>query len=691
MFIQHRRPLLRSSIMCSVLTSLITLGPIFTAAASPDLVILQNGEPVGFVKIQQDAKHTLQINYEVEQNARGAKLDVQFISDEQGYPLDWRIQGTSLMGGSVNEYFIQDGSTARWESQADAGEVSAESPAVYISNDGTPWELGLYARLLLQQDSKALNVLPGGSMAISELDQTSFQYNDHSVPVTLYKISGINLSPDYLLLDANQELFAVYGRLDSMVLQQDYIGLVDELATYFSAARLADIEDMQQGLAHRAEAPVYINNARVLNIRTGTLSKPSVVRIEDEKITDIQPMGRLQIPSNVITVDAEGGTLVPGLYDMHSHTSDTSGLYYLAAGVTGTRDMGNNHRWLESLLAEQDEGRVIGPHIYRTGFIEGRSEYNAQTGIIADTLQDALDAVRWYAGHNYPQIKLYNSIHPEWVEPMVALAHELGIRVSGHVPAFVSPDQVIEWGYNDIAHMNQLVLGWLLEEGEDTRTTLRLTAMQRTAMLDLESDAVRHTIQLMKDNNVALDTTLVILERLMGSRAGAVPAGDIDYLDHAPIGYQRYRKRTFVQLPDAATDSAYQESITALLHITKLLYDNGITLLPGTDDTTGFTVHREIELYTLAGISNAEALRLGSLGAAEYLGWEERTGAIEPGMLADFFLIDGNPLEDIRHIKAPRMVFKAGDMYFPADIYRALGFRPFGSSPSVTFPSITGQ
>ena len=98
-----------------------------------------------------------------------------------------------------------------------------------------------------------------------------------------------------------------------------------------------------------------------------------------------------------------------------------------------------------------------------SGFIEGRSPYSARTGFIAETLPEALRDVHWYADRGYIQIKIYNSMNPEWVKPLAAEAHALGLRVVGHVPAFTTPDRMIEDGYDEITHINQLMLGWLIK------------------------------------------------------------------------------------------------------------------------------------------------------------------------------------------------------------------------------------
>jgi imidazolonepropionase-like amidohydrolase len=188
----------------------------------------------------------------------------------------------------------------------------------------------------------------------------------------------------------------------------------------------------------------------------------------------------------------------------------------------------------------------------------------------------------------------------------------------------------------------------------------------------------------MKKHGTAVDPTTIILERLMTSRAGSIQRGDVDYIGHMPIGLQRYRKRTYVTLASPEEDQRYMKAFDKALQTVKLLHDSRIQLLPGTDDATGFALHRELELYTLAGIPAPEALRLGTLAASQYLGHADRIGTIERGKLADMVLVQGDPTKDIRAIKQPRLVMKGGVVYFPNEIYDALGIEPFATVPRVT-------
>jgi len=143
--------------------------------------------------------------------------------------------------------------------------------------------------------------------------------------------------------------------------------------------------------------------------------------------------------------------------------------------------------------------------VIRSGFIEGKSPHSANNGILVDSQAAAIEAVRWYGARGYWQIKIYNSMNPAWVPAMVKEAHALGMRVAGHVPAFSTADQMIEAGYDEMTHINQFMLGWVMTQGEDTRTLFRLTALKRVPGLDLQSPKVQHTIQMMVDGHKATE------------------------------------------------------------------------------------------------------------------------------------------------------------------------------------------
>lgn len=655
------------------------------AATTQRLVVVANGEKVGTVAAQIDGPKVT-VDYAVNDNGRGPKHHVDLTLGTNGIPVAWTVQGTSLMGGAVSETFRWEAGKARWKSQADAGEVDARQAALYVLNDENPWALGVYAQALLKAKGHALDLLPAGRMRLVELGPRRIGTGAKAVDVKLYRLEGIQLNPSYVFLDGKGQLFAVPSGF-GITVRDGYEEHAPALKRATGEADEARAVELQKQLAHRYDVPVRLRNVRVFDPKTGQVGGPSTVVVMRDRITAVLPAGQDTADAkDQVVIDGQGGVLVLGLHDMHSHTSLNSGLFYLAAGVTATRDMGNDNAFLQWMLPQVDAGKLAGPRITPNGLLEGRSPFSARLGVIPETLEDAQRAVDWYADRGYFQIKIYNSMNPDWVRPIADMAKRRNMGMTGHVPAFDTPDRVIADGYDEITHLNQLVLGWLLKDGEDTRTPLRLTALARAATLDLNSAPVQKTVNLMADRHIALDPTAVVIERLMLSRAGAMPPGDADYLDHLPIGIQRYRKRTFVPLKSEADDKAYAVAFTKLLDTLKMLHGRGIKLLPGTDDETGFTVHRELELYTLAGMTPAEALTLGTLGAAQHLKQDAQLGTIERGKLADFLLVAGDPTRDIKAIKKARLVFKGGAVYQPSEIYEALSIKPFSTTPPMTVP-----
>jgi hypothetical protein len=653
-----------------MLTSLLMLAATLGSAGTERFSIVANNEKVGRILVEQHAS-TIDIDYAVNDNGRGPKHKEHLILSAGGIPTEWSIEGTSLMGGNVAEHVSWKDGTQTWSSQADHGETQAASPRLYIGNDASPWALGMYARALLKAPGHSLAVLPSGELKLEKLRAVTV----HNVVLNAWLLSGVSLTPELILLDGQNRLF---GQLSGeLLVREGYEDQYEALQKLGQTLTLERLQAVQKRVAHTFATPVRFRNVHVFNPQSQDLGPLVSLVVYRGEITTVGAESKVNSTDDEVSIDGRGGTLVAGLHDMHSHNNLWSGLFYLAAGVTSVRDMGNNNTQLQDLIQRLDAGELPGPHIIPSGFLEGRSPYSARIGFIPANLQEGLRDVHWYADRGYIQIKIYNSMTPDWVKPLATEAHSLGLRVVGHVPAFATPDRMIEDGYDEVTHINQLMLGWLLDPKEDTRTPLRLTAMARAADLDLNSPRVRHTVELMRSHHTGLDTTAVILERLMLSRAGQVAAQDAPYLDHMPIGYQRYRKRSFVNFKDEAERTRYDQAFSKILDTLKMLNNEGIRLWPGTDDTTGFTVHRELELYVQAGMSAAQSLRRGTFDCDQYLGRDQRYGSLERAKRADFFLIPGDPTRDISAIRQIELVMKDGVVYYPSEIYGELGIRPF--------------
>jgi imidazolonepropionase-like amidohydrolase len=325
---------------------------------------------------------------------------------------------------------------------------------------------------------------------------------------------------------------------------------------------------------------------------------------------------------------------------------------------------------------EFDSGAGIGPRITMRGFMDGRGPYTGPTKVFVDDEAEARSAIDYYAKHGYEGIKVYSSIKPGLVPTITKLAHEKGLRVSGHVPAFMTAQQFVEAGADEIQHVNMLFLNFFFDDVKDTRTPQRFIAVaERGAALDLNSQRVRSFVQFLKDRNTVVDPTLTVFEGLFTDRPGRMSASYAAIADRLPPQVRRSYLAGGLQVPQGK-DALYRESQLATLRMTKLLYDSGITIVAGTDGLPGFTLHRELELYVQAGISPADVLRIATLGAARVAKRDRELGSIAPGKLADLVLVDGDPAKSIGDIRRPTLVVKDGAFYEPAALYKALGIEP---------------
>jgi hypothetical protein len=249
------------------------------------------------------------------------------------------------------------------------------------------------------------------------------------------------------------------------------------------------------------------------------------------------------------------------------------------------------------------------------------------------------------------------------------------MKVSGHIPAFMTAEQAVMQGFGEITHANMLFLNF---QGDtlDTRTPARFTAVaQYGAELDLESDSVQDFLQLLKDREVIVDPTVSIWEGMFTGRPGEVSPNFEPVADRLPPTVRRGFLAGGLPVPDEM-DMRYRESFQRILDMVAEVYEQGITIVPGTDAMAGFALHRELELYERAGIPAAQVLRIATLGSAEVAGRADQLGSIEPGKLADMILVDGDPTARMSDIRNVRLVMKDGVLFDAASLYRAIGVAP---------------
>jgi imidazolonepropionase-like amidohydrolase len=661
-------------LMASVL--FLTLSLLCTADAGAQQTlrysIVSNGRSAGSEVDTFAAKGQIDSTFEFNDRGRGPKIEAHYIVDSNGSPLRTDITGVDYLKAPVDEHFSLEGGIGRWKSTSENGQAAA--PGFYVSNNGPAGELALMVSALLKAKGAPLKLFPAGEARVEKMTDVTVESHGKKMHVTEYGITGLAFDPTTVWLDDDQHFFGSPSKWFAFLRKgwedtNDQLFALDRKAQDDRNARLAT------ELASHPKHDVAIQHVRVFDSEQATVREDQTVVIEGDRITAAGPSASVTAPKDAEIIDGSGKTLLPGLFDMHAHAQPGDGILNMASGVTTVRDMGNDIDDLRHLQEQWDTGKTIGPHVWKSGFIDGHGPFQAPTGLYADTLEEALSAVNRYADLGYVQIKLYSSLNPEFVPGIVKAAHARGLRVSGHIPNGITARQFVEDGADEIQHINFIFLNFLADKVKDTRTPERFTAVgDYAAKIDLQSKEVNDFIDLLVQHHTTVDVTLATFEGMFRGRPGKVSPDFAPVLDRLPAQVQRGAYSGGLPVT-TENDQLYKDSYGAALHMTKRMYDAGIPILAGTDSIAGLMLHRELELEVEAGIPPAKALQIATYNAARLLKQEKDLGSIAAGKRADLLLVEGNPAEKIGDIRRCRLVMKNGVLYKSADLYRAVGIK----------------
>jgi hypothetical protein len=645
--------------------------------------VLFDGRPVGSEVATLRAGGRVDVEMSFRNNGRGPDIQEHSRFAPDGALVSYQVKGKSTFGAPIDESYSLKAGQARWRSLADRGEAKVTEAVAYVPVNSSFEGNAAIVSAALRQSGHRIAALPGGELAVRKVLDTKLESGGQSAAVALYAVVGIDTQPDFIWLRAAEtpRFFALVVPGNARVIEQGWEEQGAELERLQVKAEHDWLHELAGRLAHRAADPIVIRNVRVFDSEHAHLLPPSDVYVYLGRIGAVVPAGSTARDA-ASTIDGAGRVLLPALFDMHAHEDPWNLLLQIGGGVTTSRDMGNDNTRLQQIISELDAGEIVGPRVIPCGFIEGDSPYSAAGGFRVKDLQGALDAVDWYAQHGYHQIKIYNSFHPEWVQDTAARAHHYGMRVSGHVPAFMRSEEAIRAGYDEIQHINQLMLTFFVGPKDDTRTLARFYLLAENAhALDLTSQRVTDLVELMKQHHTALDPTLATFEPSFTQKQGETNPSYAAVADHVPVAVQRGWRTNSMNVTEQNA-AKYRASYDKMVQFVGQLYRAGVPLEAGTDQIAGFTLHRELELYVRAGLSPAEALQVATWNGARFTGRLADLGSVEPAKRADLILVDGDPTQNISDIRRVSLVMKDGVIYLPAEVYEAVGIRHFAEAPA---------
>ncbi|PJJ53279.1 amidohydrolase family protein [Hymenobacter chitinivorans] len=508
----------------------------------------------------------------------------------------------------------------------------------------------------------SIATLPSGSVQISRDGQDTLTFQNKPLVLERYVIKGLVWGNELLWTDQQGRLMCIItndaegDKLEMM--WQPYESLLPTLIGRAAGhgMRLFTAEAGGQA-AGKGKAVLAISGGAVLDVVTGKRLPNQVVLIEKGKITKIGAVGQVKVPRGADVIQAAGQTLVPGLWDMHAHFQQAEwGPAYLAAGVTTVRDCGNEFSYINAIEQAINSGKGVGPRILKAGIIDGSGQ--RPLGIVrADTPAEAVQAVQKYKANGFVQIKLYSSLKPDIVQAICAEAHRQGLTVTGHIPDGMNIYQGVRAGMDQVNHLPYV--GSVLKRNADRSYNFTDTTSLRA-------------FRFLKEHHTVIDPTLGVYEMM-----GRSTQDDITALEPAFNKLPQPLQALFISMgADPKEVAGFKPQFLSLVKLVKVLYDNGITIVAGTDMVfPGTSIDRELELYVQAGLTPLQALQTATITPARVMKQDKQSGSIEVGKQADLVLVEGNPLEQIQNLRRVKLVVKDGRPYDPAAMRKLAGYQ----------------
>jgi enamidase len=277
--------------------------------------------------------------------------------------------------------------------------------------------------------------------------------------------------------------------------------------------------------------------------------------------------------------------------------------------------------------------------------------------------------VNFWADAGATSFKAYMHITRAELGAAIEEAHKRGMKLTGHLCS-VTYREAAGLGIDNLEHGFFASTDFVTDKKPD-ECPGQSAGQKGFAAVDPNGEAVRSLIAELVKRHVALTSTLTVFETFVPGRP--MPPG-LDVLDPQLRAQFEQRHAT-----TAANASSPYPALFAKARAMEVAFARaGGLLIAGTDPTggggvvAGYSNQRELELLVESGFTPLEAIRIGTLNGATFLGRADRAGSIAIGKDADLVVIAGNPATRIGDVRNVQIVFKQGIGYDPAKLIESV-------------------
>jgi imidazolonepropionase-like amidohydrolase len=608
-------------------------------------------------------------------NLRGQvfELDSRGNAGADGLPSAITIRGVTPQGDAA-ETFTVSGGTAGWKSPIDAGTARYSVPAFYVSQGGPIDMTAWFLEALLTRPDKSLDLLPGGKARAARLVDLEVGTGAATQTVTLWAVTGISTSPLPMWADTNNRFFAV--TLGLAWLPDAYAGEQSRMEEAQAKALATQAPGLVKALVTVPAGPVAFTGVRLFDADATRFVTDQTVVVEKGTITAVGGRESVVTPAGAQVIDGRGKTLIPGIWDCHMHIGDDfTGLQELSMGVTSVRDPGNDDVRTMDRRSRAAAGALLSPHVYPSSLIDGKGPYTAQVANVATSEAEAITLVDKAKANGFTGIKFYGTFNPAWLPASIREAHKLGLHVHGHIPAGIRPVDAINAGYDEITHINWVMMQAMPDSVIPVSNgIMRFEGPGRYAKdVNLESQAIKVIIGVMASKHIYSDPTMVAFESLYVPENGDLSPSYAPFVGTLPPATERGFRTGGFAVPKDLVRADYRASWAKMVGLLGRMHQAGVPIVAGTDGA-GIEIVHELEIYVQAGLSPAEALAAATIVPARLVGQDAKTGSVKVGKTADLALVDGDPSTRIGDLRQTRVVMLDGKLLDADALRSAAGF-----------------
>ena len=583
------------------------------------------------------------------------------------------IRGYTDQGDATESFNVDGSGVAHWKTVVDSG--SAPFGSRRYNTYGGPWlATDMEVEALVAAGDQGVDLLPTGHAGITFGQSAQIDGPHGPKTVKLAFVQGYGFAPSPVWLDSDNHFFGDAGVVS--LLPEGYEGSGPKLKALQDEATAA----MVRGVAHRFlspanRTPTLVDHVLLFDSIAGQYLPDRAVLIADGKVAAVGPAGSIKPPPGAVLISGRGKTLTPGLWDSHQHVGDDWNLLQnVATGMTNYRSPGTMIDEALSIYRRRASGDLLAPDGKISVIIDRKDPLAAQGALTVSSAAEAIAAVDKIKAAGLWGVKFYTSMNPAWIAPAAAEAHKLGLHVHGHVPAGMRPLDAVRAGYDEVTHINFILMQAMPQDVVDkSNTSARLEGPARYGKdVDLDAPAMKAFYAELSKRQTIIDPTLTVWEPLMTSDGSAISPEYAPFAEIAPPSVARNWKIGGYPLSEGLSRDDYRRSFAKMVALVGKLHQAGVRIVAGTDGD-GLELVRELELYQQAGLSNAEALQTATIIPARMTGMADRTGSIEAGKTADIILVEGDVSHDLANLRHVDTVFLDGYRLSGEALRRASG------------------